>query len=480
MTTLPITLPTILQGGMGVAVSGWRLAREVSRLGQLGVVSGTGIDSVLVRRLQDGDPGGHMRRAMARFPVTDVAKTILDRYFVPGGRPPGTPYRRLPLLTVAGDRLQRGALALGAFVEVALAKEGHDRPVGINLLAKIELATLPTLYGAILAGVDVVLMGAGIPLEIPGALDRLARRERATLHVDVAGSKRGDPPVETALDPAELDDGGDGPLPRPAFLPIVASHALATIMTKRASGSIEGFVIEGPTAGGHNAPPRGAATFDASGQPVYGERDRVDLDAVRALGLPFWLAGGTGSPEGVRAALEAGADGVQVGTLFAYCQESGLTDDLKRRVIAGARSGDIEVRTDPRASPTGFPFKVVALPGTGSEAAVHQRRDRVCDLGYLREVYRTPSGELGYRCASEPVDAYLAKGGTAEATEGRKCLCNALLADVGMAQVQKGGHLEPPLLTSGDDLEHLGRFLATRPDGAGYAAADVIDYLLAS
>ena len=482
MTTLPIPRPTILQGGMGVAVSGWRLAREVSRLGQLGVVSGTGIDTVLVRRLQDGDPGGHMRRAMARFPVPDVAEAILDRYFVPGGRPPGTPYRRLPLLTVEGDRLQRGALALGAFVEVALAKEGHDGPVGINLLAKIELATLPTLYGAILAGVDVVLMGAGIPLEIPGALDRLARRERTTLHVDVAGAQRGDPPVETALDPAELDAGGDGPLHRPAFFPIVASHALASILTKRASGSIEGFVIEGPTAGGHNAPPRGAATFDASGQPVYGDRDRVDLEAVRALGRPFWLAGGTGSPEGVRAALEAGASGVQVGTLFAYCAESGLTDELKRQVIARARSGDIEVRTDPRASPTGFPFKVVDLPGTASEAEVDQRRERVCDLGYLREVYKTPSGELGYRCASEPVDAYLRKGGTVEATEGRKCLCNALLADVGMAQVQKGGRVEPPLLTSGDDLQHLTRFLASRHasggDEAGYAAADVIGYLL--
>ena len=478
MTIVPSTLPTILQGGMGVAVSDWRLAREVSRVGQLGVVSGTGIDTVLVRRLQDGDPDGHMRRAMARFPIADVAKAILDRYFVPGGRPPGTPYRRLPLLTVAGDRLQRGALALGAFVEVALAKEGHDRPVGINLLAKIELATLPTLYGAILAGVDVVLMGAGIPLEIPGALDRLARGERATLHVTVAGSQRGEPPVETAFDPAEFDGGAGDPSSRPAFLPIVASHALASIMTKRASGSIEGFVIEGPTAGGHNAPPRGAATFDASGQPVYGERDRVDLDAVRALGLPFWLAGGSGSPEQVRAALEAGANGVQVGTLFAYCKESGLTDDLKRQVIARARSGDIEVRTDPRASPTGFPFKVVALPGTASEADVVAHRDRVCDLGYLREVYRTPSGELGYRCASEPVDAYLRKGGSAEATEGRKCLCNALLADVGMAQVQKGGKVEPPLVTSGDDLDHLQRFLATRPDDTGYGAADVIDYLL--
>ena len=34
-------LPTIIQGGMGVAVSNWRLARAVARAGQLGVVYGT-------------------------------------------------------------------------------------------------------------------------------------------------------------------------------------------------------------------------------------------------------------------------------------------------------------------------------------------------------------------------------------------------------------------------------------------------------
>jgi len=38
--------PRIIQGGMGIAVSDWRLARAVSRLGQLGVVSGTAIDSI--------------------------------------------------------------------------------------------------------------------------------------------------------------------------------------------------------------------------------------------------------------------------------------------------------------------------------------------------------------------------------------------------------------------------------------------------
>ena len=48
------TLPRIIQGGMGVGVSNWRLAKAVSRLGQLGVVSGTALDIVMARRLQEG------------------------------------------------------------------------------------------------------------------------------------------------------------------------------------------------------------------------------------------------------------------------------------------------------------------------------------------------------------------------------------------------------------------------------------------
>ncbi|MDE3217251.1 MAG: nitronate monooxygenase, partial [Gemmatimonadota bacterium] len=49
-------LPTVIQGGMGAGVSNWMLARAVSLRGQLGVVSGTVIDTIFVRRLQDGDP----------------------------------------------------------------------------------------------------------------------------------------------------------------------------------------------------------------------------------------------------------------------------------------------------------------------------------------------------------------------------------------------------------------------------------------
>ena len=470
-------LPTIIQGGMGVAVSGWRLAGAVSRLGQLGVVSGTAIDTVLVRRLQDGDPGGHVRRAMARFPFRDVASAALERYFLPEGREAGQPYKRLPLHSVQGSRLARGMIALGAFTEVFLAKEGHDGPVGMNLLTKVQLPNLATLYGAMLAGVDWVLMGAGIPRDIPGALDGLARQRPCSLKVDVAGAGRGAPAPLASFDPAEFGGEALGPLRRPSFLPIVSSHSLAAMLLKRASGSIQGFVVEGPTAGGHNAPPRGGKTFDAAGQPVYGERDAVDLDKLRELGLPFWLAGERGSPERLRDALSEGAAGIQVGTLLAYSAESGLEGSFKRDVLERTLAGKTRIRTDPLASPTGFPFKVVSVPGTNSEREPYERRERVCDLGYLREAYEAPDGTLGYRCAAEPVEAYVAKGGKAEDAVGRKCLCNALMADAGMPQIQKGGDVERPLVTSGDELLQMGRFLR---HGAAvpYTAADVVRYLL--
>jgi len=247
------------------------------------------------------------------------------------------------------------------------------------------------------------------------------------------------------------------------------------MMARKASGAIQGFVIEGPTAGGHNAPPRGPAHLDDTGQPVYGERDVVDLDEVAKLGYPYWLAGGFGVRGGLAQAQELGAAGVQVGTLFAFCEESGLSADLRRHVRSKASEGSLSVRTDPLASPTGFPFKVVELEQTLSQADVYTGRRRVCDLGYLREAFRQESGRVGYRCPAEPVAEYVQKGGSADRTQGRKCLCNGLMASAGVPQRQKDRTLEPPIVTSGDEILRIRELLGDR---ASYSARDVIDYLM--
>jgi len=465
------TDPLIIQGGMGVGVSSWRLARAVSRLGHLGVVSGTGTEAMLVRRLQDGDPGGHVRRAIAQFPIPDVADEALRRFFLPDGRPPGTPYRMLPLYRQVVSTGRQQLTMLSTFVEVHLAKEGHDGVVGINLLTKIQLPTLPSLYGAMLAGVDYVLMGAGIPREIPGVLDALAEHRSCALRFDVENLPAGR--VEhVTFDPEAHWEGPPPVLRRPRFLAIIASNSLATMLARKATGHVDGFVIEAPTAGGHNAPPRGEPRVNLRGEPLYGPRDEVDLAKLRELGLPFWLAGGAGHPERLHHAIAAGATGIQVGTLFAFCDESGITDELKRSILACASTGELDVRTDGHVSPTGYPFKVVSWP---ENPAAGVERERVCDLGYLRVAYAKEDGSIGYRCPGEPVETYVAKGGRREDTDGKRCLCNTLTATIGYGQVRAGGAVEPPLVTSGDDLLSIADFLGGR---SHYGAADVIAYLL--
>jgi len=134
--------------------------------------------------------------------------------------------------------------------------------------------------------------------------------------------------------------------------------------------------------------------------------------------------------------------------------------------------GTVSLRTDPRASPTGYPFKVVELPGDIAHVVA---RRRVCDLGYLRIPVRTAEGRTIYRCSAEPVDAYVAKGGDFADTIGRRCLCNGLTATIGQAQWRPETNSEEfPLVTSGDELLSLAAFANANP---GYTAEQVVRYL---
>ena len=470
--TLPDAgLPQIIQGGMGVGVSGWPLARAVAQAGQLGVVSGVALDAVLARRLQLGDPGGHLREALARFPAPGTAERILKRYYVPGGISPGAPFRPVPRLALRPNPWRDALAAAANFAHVWLARQGHSGPVGINYLEKIQLATPAAVYGAMLAGVDYVLMGAGIPSEIPALLDTLAAGKPAELPVDVTGAAPGERHTVT-LDPRKLAEP-DAPVRRPRFLAIVSSAVLAGYLNRTAATRPDGFVLEGPTAGGHSAPPRGRMQLSPGGEPVYGARDLIDLPKVAATGLPFWLAGGHATPQALAAARAAGAAGIQAGTAFALCTESGLDPGLRRQLLARAAGGTLTVRNEPHASPAGFPFKVAQLQGTLSDDDTYRRRPRLCDLGYLRAPYRRPDGTVGYRCPGEPADVCARKGGDAGDTAGVRCLCNGLTAAIGLGQHRPDGYAEPPLLTLGQDLG----FLPGLPPGE-YTAADVIRYLL--
>ncbi|WP_130013214.1 nitronate monooxygenase [Serinicoccus sediminis] len=469
--------PTIIQGGMGVAVSGWRLARQVARTGQLGVVSGTAMDAVLSRVLQDGDPGGHYRRALAAFPGQDMAQRVLDKYFIDGGKAAGTPYKPIPKLTLETARAGQELGVVGNFAEVWLAKEdlaqhSTEGAVGINCLEKVQMANPTAILGAMIAGVDYVLMGAGIPREIPQLLRSLAQGEPGSISADVAG---GSIRRHVTVDPADLL-GEDLPaLTKPDFLAIISVDQLANYLHRDPEIRPDGFVVERPPAGGHSAPPRGKMQLDEAGEPVYGDRDEANLAKMTQIGLPFWMAGAYSTPDKVAEALEAGAVGVQVGTLFALSKDSGLADGPRGQLLGQLRTGELSVRNDPRASPTGFPFKVATLEGTASQVEVYEARPRLCDLSYLRQPYEREDGEVGYRCASEPVHMYLKKGGDEADTVGRKCLCNGLMANIGLGQERKDGYAEDTLVTLGQDLAGATTLIERHPEG--WTAVQALDYL---
>lgn len=461
-------LPRIIQGGMGVAVSDWNLAYTVSKTGQLGVVSGTALDAVMARRLQNGDPGGHMRRALAAFPYPDVAEELLNTYFLPNGRN-GKPYRPIPKTTLTRDRKHEILAVAANFCEVWLAKQAGGY-VGINFLTKLQMATPPAVYGAMLAGVDAVLMGAGIPREIPKLMDDFAAGRAGGVTVDSILA----PGIETpsvTFDP-ELTFGQAPQLKRPAFLAIVTGEVLASYLAKKDETRPDGFVVEHWKAGGHNAPPRRMQDTESG----FGPLDEANFDKMAAIGLPFWLAGGRATAGTFKDALAHGARGVQIGSLFAMSSDSGLRDDLRTQMLDLARRNELNVRTDHRASPTGFPFKVVDITGTIGSRETYEARPRLCDLSYLRTPKIDAEGSIRYVCASEPDHKWLDKGGDPAELVDRLCLCNGLMASIGLGQERGDGYHEAPLLTLGSSTNEVAEMLKLFPNG--WTAEDLVRTLL--
>ena len=466
---------------MGVGISNWRLAQTVSRLGQLGVVSGTALDQVLARRLQDGDPGGHMRRAFDAFPFRGDGRARLEH--ATSSRAARPPRRRTTRLPDARARSAPGrwpkSCIVANFVEVYLAREGPRQSRSASTTSRrSRRRTCRRIYGAMLAGVDYVLMGAGIPLKIPGVLDASPttsrRRIRCTWSARRRATTRRCTSTRATSSRATLP-----PLTRPRFLPIIASNTLAVTLLRKANGRVDGFIIEGPTAGGHNAPPRGKLTLNERGEPSTASATSSTSRRCASSGLPFWLAGGYGGAGRAAAGARAGAAGVQVGTAFAFCEESGLRDDYKQALLEQVGRGD-----GAASSPTRSRRRRVSRSRSSSSRARSptrrciSARPRICDLGYLREAYRTPDGAIGFRCPSEPVSVYVVEGRRGRRTR-RAASASATRSWPRPARRKRAPRARswrPASCTSGDDLTGIARFM--RPGSTSYTAADVIRVLL--
>ncbi|MBK8988800.1 MAG: nitronate monooxygenase [Chloroflexi bacterium] len=504
----------LIQGGMGVHVSNWRLARTVAmqRPGvTVGTVSGTALDVVYVRLLQLGDPGGHARRALQSlddtFGVT-IGRKIRDRYFIEGGKAPGDRFRSAPMQIIHthDERktfpMPNGAAAMvplkldddiielliaTGFVEVWLAKEGHSGKIFINFLNKIELPLIYVMYGAMLAGVDGVIVGAGNPEGLPALCQQLAQHTPVAHEISVLYRETGEE-FAIAFDPQQVAEGRltTRPLTTPAFLAIVSLEDLVKVLAESKTAPPDGFIIEHHTAGGHNASPLGPLVRDTLGQPIYGARDEANLSAIRAVGIPFWLAGGYGSHAKLQEALAAGANGVQVGTVFALAEESGMKPEYRSAILAALKNGvdDADLVRTTTFSPTGFSFKVVQLQDTLSEAEVYESRKRVCDIGMLQQRGFNKPDEHGertlfQRCPAGPIETYINKRGLERNTDERRCLCNGLLSSVGLGQVKEiQGELveEPAIVTLGNHLDGIRRL--SRQGQTHYYVQDVVADIL--
>lgn len=286
------------------------------------------------------------------------------------------------------------------------------------------------------------------------------------------------------FDPKQISDGKftHKPLHRPAILAIASLQGLVQILAESLSEPPDGFIIEHHTAGGHNAGPQGPMKLDELGQPIYSELDEPDLQAIRGIGIPFWLAGGYGSHEKIQLALSHGATGVQVGSVFALAEESGMKPSYRTAILNEIKKGTDDealVRTT-LFSPTGFPFKVAQLDGTLADDAVYQSRTRLCDIGLLQQRGLSKPDENGkrrlfHRCSAAPVESFVKKRGLPHNTESRRCLCNGLMSTVGLGQI-KNQVEEPAIVTLGNHLDSIRRL--SHQGQYPYWVRDVVQDLL--
>ena len=277
-----VLLP-VVQGGMGVGVSAHRLAGSVAALGALGTIS-----SVDLRQ--------HHPDLLARTEGTRD-KALHDR-------------ANLEAL----DREVRAALALAA---------GRGA-VAVNVMKAVG-AHAGYVRQACESGAHAIVMGAGLPLDLP------------QLTADFPGV---------------------------ALVPILSeSRGVGIVLRKwmRRGRLPDAIVIEQPAfAGGHLGATRLDEVADArfGFERVLGEvfalYRELDLERER---IPLILAGGIHTPAQVRELLALGASAVQLGTAFAVCAEGDAHPEFKR-VLAEARPEDIVTFM----SVAGLPARAVATP----------------------------------------------------------------------------------------------------------------------
>ena len=310
----------IIQGGMGVGVSLHPLAKAVAQEGGVGIVSSACVDRIVSKR-------------------TGKKMNIYESV-----------YEEISLSKIKGGF------------------------TGINIMAALGRDYIASVKGALDAGADVIISGAGLPLNLPAI----------------------QAPKDTAL------------------VPIVSSARALDIICKKwekLGYRPDAVVLEGPLAGGH-----------------LGFRiDQVDLDCNKLENLlppvkdmakkfgdiPVIVAGGIYTHDDIVRFMDMGADGVQMGTRFLATNESSASEAYKQAVVR-AKEEDIIVAHRP-GSPCGLPFRVIKQSPM-YVSSLQRKRTPKCDKGYV--LMKDAEGQYTVCPAKEDNENYF-------------CICNGLLSSAG-------------------------------------------------
>jgi nitronate monooxygenase len=275
-----------------------------------------------------------------------------------------------------------------------LAKEetkGAGRLIAINIMVAIVRDYENSVRGALEAGVDAIISGAGLPLNLPTIQD----------------------PRETAL------------------IPIVSSSRALELICRRWEKKgyrPDAAVLEGPLAGGHlGFNPDQIEDENFSLEKLFPPVKDV---AMKRGDFPVIVAGGIYSHEDIVRWQEQGADGVQMGTRFLTTYESSATLAYKKAVVH-ARKEDISVVFH---SPCKMPFRILKGSPMHREMFVNPRPPK-CDKGYL--LWPDDKGNLTHCEAQKSGGGYF-------------CICNGLLSSAGI-----NPHEESPLYTVGTNADRV-------------------------
>lgn len=273
----------IIQGGMGVGISLSGLASAVADEGAIGVISATGIGML--------EPD---------FNIDTQAANV--------------------------RALRR---------EIRTARQKTRGILGVNILVALT-DYLELFEVAVDEGIDVLFLGAGLPLQVPEALAEKGLRDLPTRIVPIVSSAR-------------------------------AARLIFQYWDKHYGRVPDGVVVEGPLAGGHLGFSR-----EQIDDPAHA-LDGLVPEVIAALGpfrdaygraVPVIAAGGIYDGADIYRFLQLGAKGVQMATRFVATTECDASDRFKQSYL-DCRPEDLTIIDSPvglpgRAIRNGFLEKVAA------------------------------------------------------------------------------------------------------------------------